>query len=218
VSAPGGAGNCGIKGEIAVQTSLVVARSRVGGLPAHERHARPRPQSLGAASGSPVLEVNSVSWEVVWQYIGTKRTFFSRFLGSAERLPNGNTLIEEGIWGRFFQVTPAGKIGWEYMFPFVDRGPGALKGIPWVYRIQAVPYSWLPAGVRQEKSPSTRRNWQIFTCLRGLRGAEPLAPVPWSVLLRCSLLGSQCGLGYRHRPKRGARPGTEVGEAVRGTQ
>ena len=111
------------------------------------------PADLPVVSGSRVLEINPVTREVVWQYTGTKRTFFSPFIGSAQRLPNGNTLIDEGIWGRFFQVTPAGKIVWEYLSPFVGRGPGGLTAIPWVYRIQAVPYSWVPAGVRQSEIP-----------------------------------------------------------------
>lgn len=104
------------------------------------------PADLPVVSGSRVLEINPVTRQVVWQYAGTKRTFFSPFIGSAQRLPDGNTLIDEGIWGRFFQVTPAGKIVWEYVSPFVGKGPNGLTHVPWVYRAQAVPYSWVPTG------------------------------------------------------------------------
>jgi hypothetical protein len=98
-------------------------------------------------AGSRVLEFNPVTREVVWQYTGSKATFFSPFISSVQRLPNGNTLIDEGIWGRFFQVTPKGKIVWEYMSPFVGTGSGAGFPVRWVYRIQAVPYGWVPKGV-----------------------------------------------------------------------
>jgi hypothetical protein len=33
-------------------------------------------------------------------------------------LPNGNTLINEGQFGRFFEVTPAGEVVWEYVNPY----------------------------------------------------------------------------------------------------
>ena len=95
---------------------------------------------------------NPVTRKVVWEYAGTKRTFFTPFEGSVQRLPNGNTLIDEAIWGRFFQVTPAGKIVWEYVSPYVGKGPTHLEGfpqhVPWTYRVQAVPYSWVPGEAR----------------------------------------------------------------------
>ena len=48
---------------------------------------------------------------VVWEYAGTDNdrpqwTFYSSFISSARRLPNGNTLIDEGMNGRLLQVTP----------------------------------------------------------------------------------------------------------------
>jgi hypothetical protein len=33
-------------------------------------------------------------------------------------MPNGNTFINEGAKGRFFEVTKEGKIVWEYLNPF----------------------------------------------------------------------------------------------------
>lgn len=100
------------------------------------------PAVLAVISGSRVLEINPVTRQVVWQYTGTKASFFSPFISSAQRLANGNTLIDEGIWGRFFQVTPQGRIVWEYLSPF--RGGGGQAGM--VYRAQAVPYDWVPNG------------------------------------------------------------------------
>ena len=71
-------------------------------------------------------------------------------IGSVQRLPNGNTLIDEGIDGRLFQVTPAGEIVWEYVSPYVGTAPlvpQLLRGKAksnWIYRSQAVPYAWVP--------------------------------------------------------------------------
>ncbi|WP_179376721.1 aryl-sulfate sulfotransferase [Winogradskyella wichelsiae] len=43
--------------------------------------------------------------------------FFSGILSSAQRLPNGNTLICEGSSGRFFEITKSEDIVWEYINP-----------------------------------------------------------------------------------------------------
>ena len=55
-----------------------------------------------------------VTKEIVWQYTGLDSggvywSFYSSYIGSARRLPNGNTLIDEGMNGRFFQITPDGQ-------------------------------------------------------------------------------------------------------------
>jgi hypothetical protein len=38
-------------------------------------------------------------------------------MGTVRRLPDGNTFINEGLFGRMFQVTPAGEVVWEYVSP-----------------------------------------------------------------------------------------------------
>ncbi|WP_418636418.1 aryl-sulfate sulfotransferase [Winogradskyella sp.] len=43
--------------------------------------------------------------------------FYSGILSSAQRLPNGNTLICEGINGRFFEITTTEEVVWEYINP-----------------------------------------------------------------------------------------------------
>jgi hypothetical protein len=107
------------------------------------------PAATPMIAGSRVLEIDPVKDLVVWEYGGTKFTFFSPYISSAQRLPNGNTLIDEGIDGRFFQVTQKGEIVWEYVSPFLDSAaPAAGDGSPpidyAVYRIQGVPYAWVP--------------------------------------------------------------------------
>jgi hypothetical protein len=41
--------------------------------------------------------------------------FYRPFISSAQRLPNGNTLITEGSGGRIFEVTSDHEIVWEYI-------------------------------------------------------------------------------------------------------
>jgi hypothetical protein len=112
------------------------------------------PFYLNMFPGSRVLEIDPISEEIVWQYDASCSgrpfwTFFSSFISSARRLPNGNTLICEGMNGRLFQVTPDGDIVWEYVNPYfgkwvdhnVESG-GNLSN--WVFRAQPIPYDWVP--------------------------------------------------------------------------
>ncbi|MBT5031152.1 MAG: aryl sulfotransferase [Proteobacteria bacterium] len=75
---------------------------------------------VGPEAGSRVIELNPESKQAVWQYAGKPSfSFFSWFISNAERLASGNTSILEGIKGRLFEVTPEGKIVWEYISPHV---------------------------------------------------------------------------------------------------
>lgn len=123
------------------------------------------PAPLLTTGGSRVLEIDPVKKQIVWQYTGESSgrpgwTFYSSFISSARRLPNGNTLIDEGMNGRIFQVTARGKIVWEYVSPFFASSPvGAQDSGPvtsnWVYRAQPVPYDWAPAGTPRQEHPVT---------------------------------------------------------------
>ena len=67
---------------------------------------------------SRVIEVDPKSNRTVWEYFDNPAyNFFSPYISGARRLPNGNTLITEGMFGRMFQVTPEGDIAWEYINP-----------------------------------------------------------------------------------------------------
>lgn len=44
------------------------------------------------------------------------------FVSNAQRLPNGNTLITEGMNGRIFQVTPEKMVAWKYVSPYTGYG------------------------------------------------------------------------------------------------
>ncbi len=67
---------------------------------------------------SRVLEANRHTGEIGWQYGGEDGEFFwSRILGSVQRLENGNTLITESDNGRAFEVTRDGERVWELVIP-----------------------------------------------------------------------------------------------------
>lgn len=113
------------------------------------------PVRLGVMVGSRVLEINPETKKVVWSYSARSSgqptwDFYSSFMGSAQRLPNGNTLIDEAMNGRFFQVTPNGKIVWEYVSPYFRKTYiwGVNRNVisNYAYRVQAVPYDWAPEG------------------------------------------------------------------------
>ncbi len=73
---------------------------------------------------SRVLEINPETNEIVWEYRDTPPyNFFSPFISGAQRLPDGNTLITEGQFGRMFQVTGDRQVVWEYINPHFHPGP-----------------------------------------------------------------------------------------------
>jgi hypothetical protein len=94
---------------------------------------------------SRVLGIDPISLEIIWQYPAPApgpggNRLYSGFVSSAQRLPNGNTLITEGNGGRIIEVTPRHEIAWEYVSPYYHR---VLK-INLVYRAYRYPYEWAP--------------------------------------------------------------------------
>jgi len=72
-----------------------------------------------AMPASRVIEVEPASSNIVWEYRDDPPyNFFSPYISGARRLPNGNTLITEGNFGRMFQVTPDSQVVWEYINPY----------------------------------------------------------------------------------------------------
>jgi hypothetical protein len=102
---------------------------------------------------SRILEFDPITLEVVWEYKNTEdqdpdefgdyhRKFFSSFISSVQRLPNGNTLICEGNQARVIEVTPEGEIAWEYNAASEPGGPGVIGQA--LYRAYRYPKSWAP--------------------------------------------------------------------------
>lgn len=93
--------------------------------------------------GSAVLEWDPATDEKIWEYRGNPtHTFDSHFISGASRLPNGNTLICEGLWGRLFEVARDGDIVWEYINPYTaeqTKGPtvGTVNSVFRAYRYAA---------------------------------------------------------------------------------
>lgn len=90
-------------------------------------------------SWSRVVEFNPITLDIVWEYKSIN--FFSFFVSSAQRLPNGNTLIIDGYKifessgsGRVFEVTPNKEIVWEYIMPPKE----------YLYRSYRVSPEWVP--------------------------------------------------------------------------
>ena len=60
----------------------------------------------------------------LWTYQAqTPTDFYAPSRSSAQRLPNGNTLICDGVRGIIFEVTPAGKTVWKYRNPITHQTP-----------------------------------------------------------------------------------------------
>lgn len=106
---------------------------------------------------SRILEINPVTLKVEWEYSAAQAgyfgplegfRFYSKLVSSAQRLPNGNTLITEGVDGRIFEVTRDFELVWEFTNPvFNGKGNGSAFQPPYMnmlYRSYRIPYPWIP--------------------------------------------------------------------------
>lgn len=114
---------------------------------------------------SRIIEIDPVTLKVVWQFTGevwggmmgmvAKAKFYSPLISSAQRLPNGNTLITEGCFCRIFEVTPEKELVWEYIAPFeMDQ--------PKVYRAYRYPYEYIPQVAKPVEVPVEAVNNYTF--------------------------------------------------------
>jgi len=79
---------------------------------------------------SRVLEVNPATNKVEWEYkANPPQSFYSSLMSGCQRLPNGNTLISEGMKGRIFEITKEGEIVWEFINPFYAPHPGQISRV-----------------------------------------------------------------------------------------
>jgi hypothetical protein len=98
---------------------------------------------------SRVIEFDPLTLEKIWEYTFFEAGhlnrmgryhFYSPLISSAQRLPNGNTMITDGGNGRMLEVTPDFELVWEYMSPyFAEDGKSN-----YVYRGYRLPYDWVP--------------------------------------------------------------------------
>lgn len=117
---------------------------------------------------SRVLEIDPITLEIVWQYTPNEAgfvfpvdssRFYSPFVSSAQRLPNGNTLITEGSDGRVFEVTPYYEIVWEYINPY--KGSESFN-LNMIYRAYRVPYEWVPQLEKPVEVPIEKLDKRFF--------------------------------------------------------
>ena len=87
------------------------------------------PPAAGYTLLAPVDEKDThkqpkkISNQVVWTYSSKSNVaFFNHIGGSAQRLPNGNTLICSDTEGQLFEVTADGTVVWEYINPATQAG------------------------------------------------------------------------------------------------
>lgn len=118
---------------------------------------------------SRVIEINPVTLEVVWELKGfdfrngvdyplTDNThFYSQLTSSAQRLPNGNTMVCEGCSGRMFEVTAEKELVWEYISPL-----GKNDGAEFLYRAYRYPYSYVPQVAEPQEESIARLTNHTF--------------------------------------------------------
>jgi hypothetical protein len=69
------------------------------------------------------------SRQLVWSFASqTQHSFYSSHISSCQRLPNGNTNVDAGNQGHFFEVTPAGRVVWEYLYPGIPGTTASPMG------------------------------------------------------------------------------------------
>lgn len=69
-----------------------------------------------------IVEVNPATKETEWEYkADPPESFYTKTRGSAQRLPNGNTLIAESAKGHVFEITRDGTIVWEFYNPEITE-------------------------------------------------------------------------------------------------
>lgn len=143
----------------------------------------PTGNSVARRDYSRILEIDPITFEIVWQYSPAEagspmpiagHGFYSPFASSMQRLPNGNTMICEASGGRFMEVTRDHELVWEYISPyniadadgnyFVEKEDthkvGA--GFNWVYRAYRVPYDYCPRGEHSPETPVNRVDITTF--------------------------------------------------------
>jgi WD40 repeat protein len=78
---------------------------------------------------SRAIIVSRTTNQITWEY--KDRTtgglgFFTPFMGSAQKLKNGNVLIAEAATGRIFEVTGKGDVVWEFVVPQLSDYRGVM--------------------------------------------------------------------------------------------
>ena len=112
----------------------------------------------------------------------TEPGFHSAFVSSAERLPNGNTLICSGVQNRLLEVTAAGQTAWSHDY----TGTGFLFQTHHVDRSLWIDTDQLPVGgghVTFHHLVDSSHGGETYMLLGSISGRTPGAPQPGGVTL-----------------------------------
>ncbi len=94
--------------------------------------------NLGPGQASRVIEMDPLSGKASWVFQGSaEEPFFTRTCGSADRLPNGNTLMVESDNGRAIEVSPDKRVVWEFWNP--NRAGAQGEFIATLFDVDRVP-------------------------------------------------------------------------------
>ncbi|KAL2815613.1 hypothetical protein BDW59DRAFT_166760 [Aspergillus cavernicola] len=109
---------------------------------------------------SRAIIISRATKQIIWEYKDNTTGglgFFTPFMGSAQKLSNGNILIAEAATGRIFEVTAEGVMVWEFVVPQLSdckpvmdaRELEEMEKIGFSYESNAVfrAYKYLPAEV-----------------------------------------------------------------------
>lgn len=87
-----------------------------------------------------IIEFNPATGAIDWRYAGTRETpLQSGIYGSVQRLAGGNTMIVETINGRAFEVTPEGRVAWDYRSPHRKTEDGKDLVMPLIDVVRIAP-------------------------------------------------------------------------------
>jgi outer membrane protein assembly factor BamB len=148
----------------------------------------------GGSSGYPLryraktrlIEIEPSTGEIIWEYgyeynMRLSSKFSGASWGSAQRLPNGNTLSLDTHSGRVFEVTAFGEIVWEFINPFpwgATLKEGNRREIEYgMYRVFRYAYEDFPEVhsryVSADGFDGKRRDVEHLPERMGLTGPDP---------------------------------------------
>ena len=135
---------------------------------------------------SRIIEFDPTTLEIVWKLTPKElghavptdaSKFYSPYVSSAQRLPNGNTLVDEGSDGRLIEVTPDHEIVWEWICPYYSHNEEGPRN-NMVYRAYRYPYSYVPQEPVPQEVPVERidnATWRLPNA--GAFGAKTVVDV-----------------------------------------
>ena len=115
--------------------------------------------------GSRVIEFDPTTLEIVWECDGdnhfsaggfnfNSNYFYSPLTSSAQRMPNGNTVICEGCSAIVREYTAEKELVWEFVYPHI--------GSALLYRAYRIPYEWIPQLEKPVETPIAQLDNDAF--------------------------------------------------------